>query len=86
MNSGWKCIINACIYAAVLNLILPMIAVRFATDVEKKPPGCPSKLPFKSQVMHMFYHHSKTPISSSVIVVLIVALSITLGYRFKIIQ
>ena len=86
MDKGYKCVVNAVIYAVALNLILPMIAVRFATDVEKKPPGCPSKLPFKSQVMHMFYHHSKTPISSSVIVVLIVSLSITLGYRFKIIQ
>ena len=59
MSKGYKCVINAVIYAVALNLILPLIAVRFATDVEKKPPGCPSKLPFKSQVMHMLYHHSK---------------------------
>ena len=86
MSKGYKCVINAVIYAVALNLILPLIAVRFATDVEKKPPGCPSKLPFKSQVMHMLYHHSKVPVSSSVIVALIVALSITLGYNFKILN
>ena len=87
MSKGYKCVINAVIYAVALNLILPMIAVRFATDVEKKPPfNTPVYLlPYKSQVMHMLYHHSKVPVSSSVIVALIVALSITLGYNFKIV-
>ena len=86
MNSGWKCIINACIYAVILNLVLPMIAKPLATKDEIKPPNGASNLPFKSQVMHMLVHHSQVPIASSVIVALIVALSITLGYKFKILK
>ena len=86
MKSGFSCVLNACIYAVVLNLVLPMIASKFATEEEKKPKGCPSKLPFKSQLMHMLVHHAQVPVTSSLIIVLIVSLSITLGYRFKIIQ
>ena len=60
-----------------------MIAKPFATKDEIKPPNGASNLSFKSQVMHMLIHHSQVPIASSVIVALIVALSITLGYLTK---
>ena len=86
MKSGIGCILNACIYAVVLNLVLPMIAKPFATKDEIKPPNGASNLSFKSQVMHMLVHHAQVPLTSSLIIVLIVSLSITLGYRFKIIQ
>ena len=86
MKSGIACVGNAVLYAVALNLLLPMFAVKFATDEEKKPKGCPSKLSLKSQIMHMMYHHSKTPVSSSLIVAVIVAVAITLGYNFKIFQ
>ena len=56
------------------------------TDEEKKPTGCPSKMSMKSQIMHMLYHHSRAPVSTSLILVIFVSLSITLGYNFKIIQ
>ena len=86
MKSGIACVGNAVIYAVVLNLVLPMFAVQFATEEEKNPPGCPSKLSLKSQIMHMMYHHSKTPVSSSLIVAVIVASAIMLGYNFGIFQ
>ena len=86
MKSGFSCVLNACIYAVVLNLVLPMIAKPFATKDEIKPPNGAYKLSFKSQVMHMLVHHAQVPLTSSLIIVLIVSLSITLGYRFKIIQ
>ena len=86
MKSGVGCVLNACIYAVVLNLVLPMVAKPFATKDEIKPPNGADKLSFKSQVMHMLVHHAQVPLTSSLIIVLIVALSITLGYRFKIIQ
>ena len=86
MKSGFSCVLNACIYAVVLNLVLPMIAKPFATKDEIKPPNGADKLSFKSQVMHMLIHHAQVPLTSSLIIVLIVSLSITLGYRFKIIQ
>ena len=86
MKSGFSCVLNACIYAVVLNLVLPMIAKPFATKDEIKPPNGADKLSFKSQVMHMLVHHAQVPLTSSLIIVLIVSLSIILGYRFKIIQ
>ena len=86
MKSGLKCVINACIFAVVLNLVLPMVVKPFATKDEIKPPNGADKLSFKSQLMHMLVHHAQVPLTSSLIIVLIVSLSITLGYRFKIIQ
>ena len=83
MDKGYKCVVNAVIYAVSLNLILPMVAKPFATKDEIKPPNGAANLSFKSQVMHMLVHHSQVPIASSVIVALIVALSITLGYLTK---
>ena len=86
MKSGIGCILNACIYAVVLNLVLPMVAKPFATKDEIKPPNGASKLSFKSQIMHMLVHHAQVPLTSSLIIVLIVSLSMVLGYRLKIIQ
>jgi len=83
MKSEFSCVVNAVIYAVALNLILPMIAKPFATKDEIKPPNGAAKLSFKSQIVHMLVHHSQVPIASSVIVALIVALSITLGYLTK---
>jgi hypothetical protein len=86
MKSGFSCVINAVIYAVALNILLPLIAKQFATPEEIKPPGCPSKLSLKGQIIHMLVHHDKLRLSSSIIVATVVALSITLGYRFKIVQ
>jgi hypothetical protein len=86
MDKGYKCVVNAVIYAVSLNLILPMVAKPFATKDEIKPPNGAANLSFKSQIVHMLVHHSQVPIASSVIVALIVALSITLGYKFKILK
>ena len=83
---NYKCIINAVIYAIALNLLLPLIAKRLATPEEIKPPNGAEKLSLKSQLMHMLIHHSQVPLTSSIIIVLIVSLSITLGYQFKIVQ
>ena len=84
--SGYSCVINAVIYAIVLNLLLPLIAKRFATKEEIKPSKGAQNLSFKSQIMHMLVHHSQVPVTSSIIISVIVVVSITLGYNFKIIQ
>ena len=86
MKSGIRCVINAVIYAVALNILLPLIAKQFATKEELKPPSCPSKLSLKSQIMYMLVHHDKLRVSSSIIIAVVVALSITLGYNFKIIR
>lgn len=84
MKREGSCILNAMLYAVILNLVLPIIVVPFATPEEIKPPSCPSKLPFKSQVMHMLVHHRQTPVASSVVVALIVGLAVYLGYLLKV--
>lgn len=64
--------------AVAINLILPMLLRPFATPSEIKPPNGASKLGFKSQLMHMFVHHAQVPVSSSAIIAIIVALSLTI--------
>lgn len=77
------CLINALIFAVIFNLALPLIAKPFATPEEIKPPNGAHNLSFKGQIMHMLVHHAQVPLTSSIIVGLIVVLSVTLGYQLK---
>lgn len=62
--------------AVVINLILPMLLKPLATGDEIKPPNGAQNLSFKSQLMHMFVHHAQVPVSSSIIIAVIVGLSL----------
>lgn len=62
--------------AVFLNLVLSYGANEFATEEEKNPPSGAKNLSFKSQLVHMLVHHSQVPISSSLIVAAVVALSV----------
>jgi len=77
------CIINSIIMGVVLNLGLPLVMKSFATEDEISPPNGASKLSFKSQFMHMMVHHNQIPLMSSIIIVIIVGLSVKLGYVLK---
>lgn len=59
----------------VLNIVLSMVAVPFASQDEVKPPNGADNLPFFSQIMHMLVHHNQVLLSSSVVVGLLVGLS-----------
>tara|TARA_Y100000768_G_C23423092_1_gene427015 strand:- start:137 stop:391 length:255 start_codon:yes stop_codon:yes gene_type:complete len=76
-----KMLMYSCVIAILINLILPMVLMPFATDDEIKPPNGASNLPFKEQLMHMFVHHAQVPVTSSVIVFVIVLLSIVLSRK-----
>lgn len=78
-----SCAINAAIMGVLINLILPEIAVKYATPEEIKPK-CVKSLSFKGQMMHMLVHHHQVKITSSIIIFVIVYLSVLLGYSFKI--
>ena len=78
-----NCIINSIIMGVVLNLVLPLALKPFATEDEISPSNGASKLSFKSQFMHMMVHHNQIPLMSSMIIVIIVGLSIKLGYILK---
>ena len=64
--------------AVVLNLLLPMLMKPLATPEELKPSNGASSLSMKGQVMHMLVHHAQVPISSSIVVAVIVAVSVGL--------
>ncbi len=70
MDHEFKCIMNAIIFAVLLNLVLPILAD--FVPVNKS-----------NEYFKMLAHHKMTPVSSSVIIALIVGLSIYLGYLVK---
>ena len=69
--------------AVIINLVLPKLVMPFATKEEVKPPNGADKLSFKGQLMHMLVHHGQVPLTSSIIVALIVFLSIMLGKKLE---
>jgi hypothetical protein len=66
-------------YAVIINLIVPYLLKPFASNDEIKPPNGADSLSMKGQIMHMFVHHSQVPVSSSIIVAIIVALAVILN-------
>ena len=73
----YKCIA----IAVVINLVLPQVLKPFATKEQIKPPRGAQNLPFLDQLMHMFVHHAQVPVSSSLIVAVIVGLSVYLSRK-----
>lgn len=70
MGSEMYCIVNASIFALLLNLVLPMVADYLPVNKS-------------NEYFKMLSHHKMTPVSSSVIVVIITGLSVYLGYLVK---
>jgi len=82
MDHCCLCVIYAVIISILLNIILPMILVPYATPEEIKPLLGANSLSMKSQFMHMMVHHNQVPFMSSIIVGLIVGLSVWFSYQF----
>tara|TARA_B100001063_G_C16730862_1_gene539221 strand:+ start:1125 stop:1367 length:243 start_codon:yes stop_codon:yes gene_type:complete len=76
-----KLVLYSILVAVVINLVLPKIAMPFASQEEIKPSNGAENLSFKEQLMHMLVHHGQVPLSSSIIIAVIVFLSITLGKK-----
>ena len=76
-------IIKAISISTFINLILPALAKEFATPEQIKPPNGANNLPFQDQIMHMLVHHAQVPITSSLIVALIVGLSVHIASSIK---
>ena len=70
---------NCNIWSYLLNVVLSYGANEFATEEERNPPSGAENLSFKSQLMHMLVHHSQVPVTSSVIIAIIVFLSVLLA-------
>jgi hypothetical protein len=78
-----KLMIYAVLVGVVINLVLPKLLLPLATPDEVKPPNGANNLTLKEQLMHMFVHHAQVPLSSSVIIAVIVSLSVLLGGMLK---
>ena len=65
--------------SVVLNIVLPMLAAQVASPEQVTPPNGAANLAFQDQVIHMLVHHSQVPVTSSLIVAAIVAISVCLG-------
>ena len=70
MDHEFKCILNASLFAVVLNIVLPIIADYLPVNKS-------------NEYFKMLSHHKMTPISSSVIVAVITGLAVYLGYLVK---
>ena len=76
MNNG-RChlVLYAMLVGVVLNLILPAVVMPFATEKQIKPPNGAANLSFFDQIVHMLVHHAQVPLTSSIIVAVIVGIS-----------
>ena len=79
MSTGVKLIIISVVIAVIINVVVPLIFKMFATKNQISPPNGAKNLPFGDQLMHMFVHHAQVPISSSLIVAVIVSISVGLS-------
>jgi len=66
-------------YSVAINIVVPMILKPYASEDEIKPPNGASELDLKGQIMHMFVHHAQVPLSSSLIIIVIVSLAMYLS-------
>ena len=76
-------VLYAVLVGVLINLVLPQVLKPLATPEEIKPPNGAENLTFKEQLMHMFVHHAQVPLSSSIIIAVIVSLSVVLGKMLK---
>ena len=79
MNSNTKLLVCAVAVGVVVNLVLPALVKPFATTEQIKPPNGAENLSFFDQLMHMFVHHAQVPLTSSIIVAIIVLVSVLSG-------
>ena len=81
MNNNF--LTKAVVVAVILNVVLSLILKMFATPDQIHPPNGAKNLGFFDQIMHMFVHHAQVPVTSSVIVAIVVALSIYIANRMN---
>ena len=79
MNKSLVLVSLSIVYAVILNLVLPFIIKPFATENQIKPRNGAANLSYFDQLIHMFVHHAQVPLTSSIIVAIIVAVSVGLG-------
>ena len=69
--------------AVAINIIVPQLVKPFASKEQITPPNGAHNLSYFDQLVHMFVHHAQVPLTSSVIVAIIVGLSVCLSSMLK---
>ena len=73
---GSKILLYSIVVSIIINLVLPQILLPFASPEEIKPPNDASSSFIQTKFINMFVHHAQVPITSSIIVALIVLISV----------
>tara|TARA_B100000795_G_C22588889_1_gene356701 strand:- start:260 stop:502 length:243 start_codon:yes stop_codon:yes gene_type:complete len=73
--------LKTAVIGVLLNIIFSYALSPFATKDEIKPPNGAENLSFKSQIMHMLYHHKQVMLTSSLIVAVVVGISCLIACR-----
>ena len=81
MNKNMKIAYISVLVGIVINLVLPFCVKPFATPEQIKPPNGAENLSFFDQLMHMFVHHAQVPLTSSIIVAIIVFVSVLVAIK-----
>ena len=76
-----KLVCYSVLVGVVINLVLPKLVMPFATEDEIKPPNGAENLSFKEQLIHMLVHHGQVPLTSSIIIAVIICLSVIIGKK-----
>ena len=80
----YELLVASVIVAVVINLALPLIVTEIGvTPEQKNPPNGAENLSFFDQLIHMLVHHAQVPLTSSLIVAVIIGLSIFVGHNGK---
>ena len=83
MNKNSKLVLISVVIGVCLNLVLPFVLKPLATKEQVSPSNGAANLSFVDQLMHMFVHHAQVPLTSSIIVAIIVGLSVYLAKFVK---
>lgn len=73
--------LKTAVIGVLLNIIFSYALSPFATKDEIKPPNGAENLSFKSQIMHMLYHHKQVMLTSSLIVAVVGGISCLIACR-----
>lgn len=76
-----KLVCYSILVAVVINLVLPKLVMPFASEEEIKPSNGVENLSFKEQIIHMLVHHGQVPLTSSIIIAVIIFISVTIGKK-----
>ena len=77
-------ILACCGIAVILNLIIPEIILPYISDDVKNPENGVESLSFSERFLHLMYSFTVSPFLSSLILIIIVAVSTSLASVIKI--